>query len=94
MACFENEPTNNNDEPLVSSLMEKKQEMSSVFQDFPSPVQAVLQQVDPESIHMNPIQDIDVLEGTWSKGPVIVIGDAAHAMSPAMGSGCQSRIRR
>jgi len=41
---------------------------------------------------MNPIQDIDVLCERWSKGPVIVIGDAAHAMSPAMGQGANQGL--
>ena len=65
---------------------QKKEQMLQIFADHPQEVQEVLQQIPPESIHVDPIHDIDVLP-CWSKGPVIVIGDAAHAMSPSMGQG-------
>jgi len=87
MACCDKESTNDAMEP-----QEKKLEMMRVFEEFPAPVQEVLSQLHPQSLHVQPIQDIGVLEGTWSKGPVIVIGDAAHAMSPSMGQGANQSL--
>ena len=64
-----------------------------IFAKYPEEVQNVLQQIAPQAIHMDPIHDIDVLPA-WSKTgvPVIVIGDAAHAMSPSLGQGANQSL--
>lgn len=68
-----------------------KAEMRRIFSDYPPAVQDVLLHMPAKAIHKDPIQDIDVLP-CWSKGPVICIGDAVHAMSPAMGQGANQSL--
>jgi FAD-dependent urate hydroxylase len=36
--------------------------------------------------HAGPVEEV-VLPGPWSRGPVLLVGDAAHATSPTMGEG-------
>ena len=45
----------------------------------------------PSSLYENAIHDIAV-EEEWSKGPVVLIGDAAHAMTPGMGQGANQGL--
>jgi salicylate hydroxylase len=78
-------------EPLNDTPNEKKKQLLQVFEGYPPQVQNLLQNISPEAIHVNSIQDIDVLE-RWSKGPIILIGDAAHAMSPSMGQGANQGL--
>lgn len=59
-------------------------ELRSAFLDFHSDVQAVLAAA-PE-VHKWGIYERDPL-GTWSKGGVVLLGDACHPMTPYMASG-------
>lgn len=52
-------------EPLNCYADEKKKQLLQAFEGYPLQVQNVLQQIFPEAIHVNAIQDIDVLE-RWS----------------------------
>lgn len=71
---------------------QKKDEMLRIFKEFPEQVQQVIQQIEPTAIHMDPIHDVATVLKQWSKGPVIVIGDAAHAMSPSFGQGANQSL--
>jgi hypothetical protein len=70
---------------------ERREQMVQAFDGYPAEVQSLLQHVPPEAVYINTIQDIDVLD-RWSKGPVVLIGDAAHAMSPSMGQGANQGL--
>ena len=60
--------------------------LAKLLADFTGPVPAILHALDPGmKVHEGPIQEV-VLNG-WSRGPVVLIGDAAHATSPNMAEG-------
>jgi 2-polyprenyl-6-methoxyphenol hydroxylase-like FAD-dependent oxidoreductase len=53
------------------------------------PIPAVLAATDPADILRNDLYDRDQAR-QWSRGPVVVVGDAAHPMRPHLGQGgCQ-----
>ena len=54
--------------------------------DFAEPVREVLGALQaPEQVHFGAIED--VVPDMWGEGRVLLIGDAAHAMSPNMACG-------
>ena len=56
------------------------------FAGLPAPVPELLDQMPPpERIHAAPIEE--VAPDQWSRGAVVLIGDAAHATSPNMAQG-------
>jgi len=60
--------------------------LRATFRDFAEPVGGVLASLQTsEQVHVAPIEDV-VLD-QWSNGSVVLIGDAAHAMSPNMACG-------
>jgi 2-polyprenyl-6-methoxyphenol hydroxylase-like FAD-dependent oxidoreductase len=60
--------------------------LAKLLADFAGPVPAILHTLGPDTkVHEGPIQEV-VLNG-WSRGSVVLIGDAAHATSPNMAEG-------
>jgi 2-polyprenyl-6-methoxyphenol hydroxylase-like FAD-dependent oxidoreductase len=60
--------------------------LQRMFEDFAAPVHDALAHVEsPEAIHCAPIED--VAHEPVGHGRVVLIGDAAHAMSPNMACG-------
>ena len=60
--------------------------LRQIFRDFARPVQEVLAGIDsPERLHFSAIEE--VTQKPWGRGRVLLIGDAAHAMSPNMACG-------
>ena len=63
--------------------------LRDLFAGYAEPVPALLDTVDAtdggRSLHVGPIEEV-VLD-TWSRGGVLLIGDAAHATSPNMAQG-------
>ncbi len=60
--------------------------LQRMFEDFAEPVHAALASVEsPDAIHCAPIED--VAHEPLGHGRVVLIGDAAHAMSPNMACG-------
>jgi 2-polyprenyl-6-methoxyphenol hydroxylase-like FAD-dependent oxidoreductase len=59
------------------------------FASWADPIPAVLAATDPDDVLRNDLYDRD--QGSqWSRGPVVVVGDAAHPMRPHLGQGgCQ-----
>jgi 2-polyprenyl-6-methoxyphenol hydroxylase-like FAD-dependent oxidoreductase len=59
------------------------------FESWADPIPAVLAATDPEDVLRNDLYDRDQAR-QWSRGPVVVVGDAAHPMRPHLGQGgCQ-----
>ena len=56
------------------------------FADFAAPVPGLLDQLDnPARVHAAAIEQ--VTEERWGRGAVVLVGDAAHGMSPNMAQG-------
>ena len=58
---------------------------------YPANVQHIMDRVAGSAIYENAVYDIQVLD-EWSKGPVVLLGDAAHAMTPGMGQGANQGL--
>jgi len=61
-------------------------QLAELLTGFAAPVPAILDTLGPDSaVHVAPIEEV-TLDG-WSRGPVLLVGDAAHATSPNMAEG-------
>ena len=63
--------------------------LRSKYGDWADPIPAVLASTDPSDVLRNDLYDRDEAR-VWARGPVVVVGDAAHPMRPHLGQGgCQ-----
>jgi 2-polyprenyl-6-methoxyphenol hydroxylase-like FAD-dependent oxidoreductase len=63
--------------------------LSARFASWADPIPAVLAATDPDDVLRNDLYDRNQAR-RWSRGPVVVVGDAAHPMRPHLGQGgCQ-----
>jgi len=76
---------------LISSAEDRKERLKKLFSDYPSDVLQIIENMPPSSLYENAIHDISV-EERWSDGPVVLIGDAAHAMTPGIGQGANQGL--
>lgn len=70
---------------------EKKERLRDVFKAYPSEVQNIIDKLPSSSIYESASECIDLLP-EWSSGPVVILGDAAHAMTTGLGQGDEWRI--
>ncbi|HEX4207266.1 MAG TPA: FAD-dependent monooxygenase, partial [Ktedonobacteraceae bacterium] len=69
---------------------QRKQEVQALFHGWHDPIEPILKATDASHIIRTDVYDIEPLSH-WSQGRVVLVGDAAHAMSPNMGQGgCQA----
>ncbi|SEH73276.1 2-polyprenyl-6-methoxyphenol hydroxylase [Mycolicibacterium rutilum] len=59
------------------------------FASWVEPVPEILASTDPDAVLRNDLYDRDPAR-QWSRGPIVLVGDAAHPMRPHLGQGgCQ-----
>ena len=54
--------------------------------DFPSHVAELLAHTDPAAVVRNDLHDL-MPPRRWSRGPIVLVGDAVHATTPNLGQG-------
>jgi 2-polyprenyl-6-methoxyphenol hydroxylase-like FAD-dependent oxidoreductase len=81
-----NAPENEGDEPG-----DRRQELLLRFGAWHEPVQDVLEASQEEAILRNDVYYLDPLPA-WSKGRVVLLGDATHATTPGIGQGAAQAI--
>jgi 2-polyprenyl-6-methoxyphenol hydroxylase-like FAD-dependent oxidoreductase len=63
--------------------------LKEMFASWAEPIPTVLAATDPAEVLHNDLYDREQAR-QWSRGPVVVVGDAAHPMRPHLGQGgCQ-----
>jgi 2-polyprenyl-6-methoxyphenol hydroxylase-like FAD-dependent oxidoreductase len=61
------------------------------FGRFPAPIPTVLDHADPAAVIVTELEDVPTLD-RWSRGSVVLAGDAAHGMLPFAGQGAAQGI--
>jgi len=63
--------------------------LRSKYGSWADPIPALLSSTDPDDVLRNDLYDRDEAR-QWSRGPIVLVGDAAHPMRPHLGQGgCQ-----
>lgn len=68
-----------------------KRQLLELHRDDPDPIQHIIRATPTEAIGKWPTRDLPSLPA-WLKGPVCIIGDAAHATSSAAGQGASMAL--
>jgi FAD-dependent urate hydroxylase len=71
------------DESATSPPPDPKQRLEEVFGTYGGPVREVLDAVESVQVALTD----EVVLGGWSRGPVVLVGDAAHATAPTLAEG-------
>jgi 2-polyprenyl-6-methoxyphenol hydroxylase-like FAD-dependent oxidoreductase len=81
--CYADEPDHRDRAEPAGGNLER---LRAAFADFGPPVPEILEWLDESThLHVAPIEE--VAAERWGRGRVVLIGDAAHGMSPNMAEG-------
>ncbi|KAK3394131.1 hypothetical protein B0H63DRAFT_37334 [Podospora didyma] len=67
------------------------EQVLSVYKEFDPAVKALISKVDPQTLKVWQLLDMEKMP-TWSSGKLILLGDAAHPFTPHQGQGCGQAI--
>jgi 2-polyprenyl-6-methoxyphenol hydroxylase-like FAD-dependent oxidoreductase len=70
---------------------ERKPELMRRFASWHAPIEAVLEATPDDAILRNDVYYLDPLP-RWSRGRIVLLGDAAHATTPGIGQGAAQAL--
>ena len=79
------------DELSALSHDDWKERLLELHENDPQPIPRIIEATPAEAMGKWPLRDLPPLP-VWHKGPVCVLGDAAHATSPAAGQGASMAL--
>jgi 2-polyprenyl-6-methoxyphenol hydroxylase-like FAD-dependent oxidoreductase len=83
--------TGNTPEGEPEDAAERKSALMARFAGWHDPVGAVLEATPDEAILRNDVYYLDPLR-RWSRGRIVLLGDAAHASTPGIGQGAAQAL--
>ncbi|MFI1989977.1 FAD-dependent monooxygenase [Actinoplanes sp. NPDC020271] len=69
--------------PETPAPADPSERMQEVFGEFGGPIPAILERIEKVSV----ARTDEVVLPAWSRGPVVLVGDAAHATAPTLAQG-------
>lgn len=76
--CYADETAPDTPDPA-----DPRERMREIFGSFGGPIPAILERIEKVSV----ARTDEVVLPTWSHGPVVLVGDAAHATAPTLAQG-------
>jgi 2-polyprenyl-6-methoxyphenol hydroxylase-like FAD-dependent oxidoreductase len=74
------------DTEIADAMQGRRERIRDTFADFGSPAREALERLPADdAIHFGPVHE--VVQDQWRCGRTLLIGDAAHAVSPVLGLG-------